>query len=347
MKTMAIATGQFTIIDHNDAATLTGFISSNQSKTQGYSPDTGVYSPDYSKTNLVLKANMFAAGSSEDLLDSGDNVSKQQWYTNTNGAWTPISSATSRSYTLNTNLGVNENSKEFRYSCVYTDPATQLPLDFNVTIEIVKVINGSGIADAVITAVNGNIFKNGQTTSLTAECQLWLGSSIATTGMSTANFKWFKQKTGGAGNTQWGVPAGWEEVTGHAWNAEKKASVLTVTPDMVQNMQVFWGVVKDPNSNSYFKDTITFVDQTDPIQVTIHSTGGSIFKNGEGTTDLTAKLYQNGVEIDKASPYRYTYTWKKYDNAGSIVSSFVKTGKKITVTDADVDVKATFIVEIS
>ena len=47
---MSRAQGQFTIIDYNDALTLTGFIGSNLAKTQMYNPDNGSYSPDWTST---------------------------------------------------------------------------------------------------------------------------------------------------------------------------------------------------------------------------------------------------------------------------------------------------------
>ena len=44
---MSKAQGQFTIIDYNDALTLTGYIGSNLAKTQMYNPDNGSYNPDW------------------------------------------------------------------------------------------------------------------------------------------------------------------------------------------------------------------------------------------------------------------------------------------------------------
>ena len=51
---MSKAQGQFTIVDLNDAVTLTGFINSNLAKTQMYNPDNDSYTPDWATTNLVL-----------------------------------------------------------------------------------------------------------------------------------------------------------------------------------------------------------------------------------------------------------------------------------------------------
>lgn len=343
---MSLATGQFTIIDHNDATTLTGFISSNKSKSQAYNPDTNTYIPDYSTSDpLILRASMFIAGSSDDILETATNVTGMQWSLNKGGTWENITGATTREYRLTTNL-TDVNSKEFRFHCTYNDPVTGLPLEFNATIEIHKIKNGTGIADAMVIAVDGNIFKNNNAPSLKAECQLWRGSTVATN-MTSAHFKWFKQKSGGQGNATWGVPAGWEEITtGHAWDSTKKASVLTVTKDMVINTQPFMCSVDDPDSDVYFKDVVTFIDQTDPIQVVIESTGGSVFKNGQGSSTLKAKLFQNGTEIDSDGS-KFNYAWVKYDKAGAQVSAWTKSGKNINVTDADVDIKATFMCNIA
>ena len=97
--------------------------------------------------------------------------------------------------------------------------------------------------------------------------------------------------------------------------------------------------------NQEFIDTAAIVDQSDPLHVIIQSTGGDVFKNGEGSTVLTAKCYRGGVEVDASGSG--TYTWRKYDKNGSLVSGFNKSGKTLSVGAADVDVKATFLVEVT
>ena len=97
-----------------------------------------------------------------------------------------------------------------------------------------------------------------------------------------------------------------------------------------------------------FFDVATFIDNSDPIQVVISSTGGDVFKNGQGSTTLTAVCYQAGVEIDSAGTG--TYTWTKYDKDGAVDTSWgtngSKTGKTLSVGTADVDTKATFMVVV-
>ena len=88
------------------------------------------------------------------------------------------------------------------------------------------------------------------------------------------------------------------------------------------------------------------IDNTDPIAIQITSTGGDVFKNGEGSSVLKALLYQAGEEIDQNGT-KYTYTWSKYKKDGTLDDSFSKTGKSISVTENDVDVKSTFVCTVS
>ena len=67
---MSTAQGQFTIIDYNDALTLTGYIGANLAKTQMYNPDNDTYSPDWSSTNLVLTPSLYVIGTITDQITS-------------------------------------------------------------------------------------------------------------------------------------------------------------------------------------------------------------------------------------------------------------------------------------
>lgn len=97
-----------------------------------------------------------------------------------------------------------------------------------------------------------------------------------------------------------------------------------------------------------YKDTLTIIDMSDPIMVDIFSSKGTQFLNGQGDTQLTANLWQNGSLIDIGpTDFKYTYTWKKTDKDGVTDSSFVKTGKTIAVNSSEVTRKANFICEVS
>lgn len=125
---------------------------------------------------------------------------------------------------------------------------------------------------------------------------------------------------------------------------------------MVNSTQQFRCLIKDTDSSSptynviYTSEPIAFLDFNDTIQTVITSTGGTIFKNGEGTTTLRAELYQNGVEIDAVGT-GYTYTWTVQNSTGATRNfadaSATKVGKTISVGTSDVDVKSTFSCSVS
>lgn len=101
--------------------------------------------------------------------------------------------------------------------------------------------------------------------------------------------------------------------------------------------------------NSTFNDVATFIDNSDPIQVVITSTGGDVFKNGQGSTTLKAVVYQAGTEIDADG--KGTYSWTKYNKDGVVDTSWgtsgTKTGKTLSVSNSDVTTKATFMVVVT
>lgn len=357
---MAIATGQFTIIDYNDALSLSGYINANRQKTQMFNPDNASYNPDWTTSNLILTPSLFILGNAADIITTAA-VQSVTWYTVAGGTETAItvgasyalSGAKSHILTVKTNVMAALPGVDFMCKAIYRDPSTLLDLTIKVPISFSRVVNGSGITDAIAWAPNGNIFKNGSTVSLIAECDLWRGSVVD---VSSVTYQWYQFDT--AQSTDVGGGINWRKLT-------EVASVTTgvtsrqmlVFPAVVPTYAVFKCVIKDTDSasntyNSYFEDNVTFEDKSDPIQVTVTSTGGDVFKNGVGTTTLAAKLYQAGAEVDSAGT-KYTYKWFKLNSSGVVDANFggvginFKTGKTLAVGDADVDLKATFQVEIS
>lgn len=356
---MAVATGQITIIDYNDALTLTGFISTNKVKTQMYNPDNGSYNPDWAASPyMVLTPSLYKLGSTEDIITSAD-VTDVKWYEYINGTETQITANTNRTLTgtkshiltLKTNELASLSAKDYTCKVTYLDPTTQLSLEHKISISFSKVINGSGIVDAIALCPDGNVFKNNDVASLKATCDLWRGSVADTTQVS---YQWYMQDS--SVTTDEGGGVGWKKLTNTSgkWQGVTTRE-LTIYPAAFTNIAVFKCGVKDTDSasasyNSTFWDVVTFIDNTDPIAVTILSTGGDVFKNGTGNSTLTAKVYQNGAEIDSDGT-AYTYKWSKYKSDGTRDTTWgtsgTKTGKTISVTGSDVDVKSTFVCEIS
>jgi hypothetical protein len=357
---MSKAQGQFTIIDYNDAITLTGFINSNQPKTQMVNPDNDSYTPDWSTSNLILTPSLYVIGTTTDKITSTE-VTGVQWFDGSGTTAITTAGSYALSGTKNHILTVNDNvlaglpGKDFRCEVTYKDPTTNLSLVHKMSISLSRVINGGGITDLIVTTPDGNVFKNSEVTSLTSKAELWRGSTVDSTSVT---YKWAIMDasitdSGSTGyDTDFGV--GWRKLSDTASQYTGTATAtLTLFATAVESYAVVRCVAKDTDStsntyNKTFMDTASFIDNSDPLQVIITSTGGDVFKNGEGSTTLKAVVFQAGTEVDVAGSG--TYTWTKYDKDSAIDTTWgtngVKTGKTLSVANTDISTKATFMVEV-
>ena len=358
-----VSTGQISIIDFNDALTLTGFISANNRTNQSYNPDNGSYVPHYPTSNLILTAQLFKAGSSTEILSNSSesaNIVSIQWYDDTSSTPVALTEGTTyagvatRTLTIKTNI-MTPASPGKNITCLirYRDITTGLILDYKAQINLNLVSNGSALAYANAYGALGNVFKNGAVTSLPIKAELWRGSVIDT---SSVTYKWAKMDTSVTTTASAGYDAdfglGWKKLSDVANSVTGTATnTITVFSSLVQNFDVFCVAIKDtdtasPTYNTIFKANCTLLDQSDPIALVVTSTGGDVFKNGVGSTTLTAELYQNGSIISNVSGY--TFKWYKYNNSGTLVTGYggtgidYKTGQTLSVGSSDVDVKATF-----
>ncbi|USK43718.1 phage tail spike protein [Cytobacillus oceanisediminis] len=80
------------------------------------------------------------------------------------------------------------------------------------------------------------------------------------------------------------------------------------------------------------------------VLVSIFSSSGNVFKNGVGSTALTARTFLSGAEVDADGTF-YTYAWSKHDKDGNPVL-FEEAGKSITVSATDIDEKAIYVVDV-
>lgn len=287
-------------------------------------------------------------------------VTSVSWYQNseasgnkiTTGGDFALSGTKSHILTIKGNILAGQNNVKFICVIQYHDASTDLDLTHKMDVTFTRVSSGSGIADAICIAENGNIFKNGDVASLTASCDLWRGSTVDTTNVS---YQWYVMDS--TVTTDQGGGKGWKKLSNtNGVYTGVTTRLITIYPAAVPNLAVFKCVVKDTDSasdtyNGTFYDTITFTDLSDPVQCTIVSSGGDTFVNGNGSSILTARLFRGGAEIDATTPYTHTYKWYKYDKDSNLVTGWggttdYKTGKTLTVSSSDVDVKATFKVEV-
>jgi len=358
---MSKAQGQFTIIDYNDALTLTGYIGSNLAKTQMFNPDNNTYTPNWASTNLVLTPSLYVIGTTTDQITSAA-VTSVKWYQGTSTTAITstgnfaLSGAKSHILTVKANVMAGLPGVDFRCEINYKDASTGLSIKHPLSISFSRVVNGGGIVDLIVTTPNGNVFKNSEVATLTAKAELWRGSVVDTTNVS---YKWAIMDSSVTSSSSTGYDAsfgiGWRKLSDTTGKYTGTTSAtITIYAAAVESYAVFKCIATDSDSasntyNSTFTDVATFIDNADPIQVVITSTGGDVFKNGQGSTTLKAVVYQAGVEIDSAGAG--TYTWTKYNKDGAIDTTWgtsgKKTGKTLSVSNTDVTTKATFMVEVT
>lgn len=207
------------------------------------------------------------------------------------------------------------------------------------------VVDGTDGAESVIATVwtpDGNMIKNSQGT-LKATITVYKG----TTQVTPSTFKWYIQDptatTSSGGDTDGGD--GWRLLTSN-YNAGVTGyttATITIPASAIAGVESFKCVVTYEGKK--YQDICTVIDVSDPIVVTI--TGLSIFKNGQGESSYTAKLYRNGMEID-TSGTEFTYKWYLYKENGQLDTTFgTKTGKTITVNADDFFVRANLVCEVS
>ena len=330
------AVGQITIVDFNDAIALTGYITSSHSSTVKYNQDDGSYNPNFGSTNAVLTPHVFiSGGGTTDIMADLASVKSVTWKRQTNAMTSPgdltsneVSSGLSNSgkLTIKANpFSASVYSVTYLCTVVYTDPVSRLDSSCTVSFGFNAVAQGQGTAYAEITSEKGYVFKNGEPTSIVLAANLYRGSTKDTTNLT---YKWYKY-------------------SGTAWPTATVGTgqTLTVTPADVDTLALYRVTIGDSvNGDSFTSDPCSITDYTDPLMVTITSTGGNIFKNGSGSSTLTAVVYQNGREVTSG----LTYSWTKLNQDGSADSTWTAmTTKSITIGSADVSTKATFICTVT
>lgn len=122
--------------------------------------------------------------------------------------------------------------------------------------------------------------------------------------------------------------------------------VMMVSPDAVTNVESFKCIVE--YESRIYSDVVIVNDSTDPYGIVL--LGTTTFKNGEGESTFTAKLYQDGLEVDENNDSGYTYRWYIYNSDDSKHSTWntvgYKEGKTITVNADDITNEGRLVCEV-
>jgi hypothetical protein len=346
----AIARGQITITNLNDAKSLNVYLGSNQPMTQIFNKENSSYVPNWGAApHLVITPELYVSGTTE-------NVAKHLKATPTykiNGSsdlaafGATVGTATPYALTIKNNMGSRTQLK-IEFSGVYREPDTGLESPVKAVATYTKAENTAQLIHAIAYAPKGNIFKNGQQERLTAHCDLWRGGSIETRSLA---YQWYKMKSDGT----------WEKldaqksygITGYTTNE------INIPASAVLNIEAFKCDIKDNLAGSGTKDKtvsafINFTDLSDPYVIDITSSTGDKLVNGQGSTTLSPKVWQDGqVFADTAVDAKFDFSWQRFDKDGKLDTQWggkdisTKKGRTQTVTSNDVKVKSTFVVELS
>ncbi len=337
---MAKATGSYTIMDYTDGITLLGSIESNHPRTVLYDTTTQSMNPSWASTALTLTPKITKAGSTTDLIPS---LSASRWYRRIpGGTWTEIVSGsngesiapTTKILTINQNKMVADIWQiEYKFVATYLDPVLNVSLDYEMLATFSRVANGTSFVVARAYAPGGDQFKNGAPSNLVVKSELIRGTTPDTTSLT---FTWQKSTNG----TVWSTISG------------ATTDTLSVTPSMVESFAMFRCQIKDTDATSetynktYTTEGVAILDVSDPYQVIVESSAGQFFKNGVGSTVLTARVFQNHSEIDVAGT-DLTYVWTMTDKNGNPVTTagavtFPKSGKTLLVSSDMTSIKGNF-----
>lgn len=354
MATTIKGRGQITIVDLNDAKQVQVVLENNMADVQLYNPDTKVYTPNISSSNsMIITPKVYVTGSSKNNISDCSSIA---WtvngteYTSSSSSTDYVVDSSTGALTINTNI--SGNSLILKFTATYADPTnTSLTTQLEAYKTITKSSSAGALFQTVITAPNGTTFDTSQSTdALTAEARSYRGGTQDTTGTT---YKWYKLGSDGTW-TQITKTASGTGVTAWVTTGSGGVSTLHVTADDVLNFQNYKVTASDTENStaSTSESVITFFDVTDPYTVECYSLAGTTLRNGDGQTDIRARVWQNGTIVEDSASTLFTYTWTKYDSTGTAAnwygtSSSTKTGNPLTVFAAEVSGTANFICEIA
>lgn len=369
---MAIARGQITIVDLNDARTVNMFLSSNHPTTQIFSQDGKTYTPNYNPneggTSLVITPELLVSGitnpsfsNTSDQNSNSENAAilaaKPEWTINNvkvdaNTTFATVGQSAPYALTINKNLLVSEDQNGedipvYSISCSaqWFDSKMKTWVPVKASIEFHRSINTGQLCMARIDST-GQYFKygpNGPTpASIDLTAVLIRGSKEDTTPTDSGEPKdgtfsvtWYKRGIEGA-NPADGEQDGWIALSNEANKWTINGNKLTVFPDGVDSQTTFRVRIKDTYSKSAGYNKY-FYDSYSIMDLTDPFSLVVKSTNGDsfknGVVDTDiVATVQSGGE-DVKGGYTIKYYWQKYDADDSIDNSFIGKGN-LKPTDA-------------
>ena len=177
---MAIARGQITIVDLNDAKSLNMYLGSNKALTQIFNKENSSYTPSWTASPyLVITPELYVSGTTTNVI--GQLKAAPTWKINdlalaSSGFTTVVGSTSPYALTIKSNMSAVSQMK-VECSGIYVDPNTGLETTVKAVINYTKTENAGQLICAISYAPAGTVFKNDQAQTLKAHCDMWRGST--------------------------------------------------------------------------------------------------------------------------------------------------------------------------
>lgn len=142
-----VASGQITLVDLNDAKSLTAYIQSNQPKIQIRNGDTNALTPDWTSSNVILTPELFVSGTATNIINEAKSI---VWYEAGNptpiaaGSGYAIGATNPKALTISQNkLSAGTPQKTYIVEIVWTDTDTGVDVPIKAEIEFAQIASGA------------------------------------------------------------------------------------------------------------------------------------------------------------------------------------------------------------
>ena len=252
----------------------------------------------YDDSNNVSPSSVVLTATGKNFETTSENI---QWQCFKDNSWVDLNKGLTTTIAHNNSNWKNEQLKIKAY---FIDR----PSIFD-EFTLFKVKDGKNTMVSYIHAPYGTVIKNHSRASLDLQGNIFWGGVDKST-LPTAEYKWEKQE----GNGSWTVL--------RDFTSGNTGRNITIDELDIPNMLVVKCTFKYEGQVQV--DTIVLTDQIDPYQITISSTAGYNFKNGEIDTHLIANVHRNGIQLDTVNIYNSVPPTNAFQN-----------GDVIYVTDDD------------
>ncbi|MGL4936752.1 hypothetical protein [Shewanella sp.] len=334
-----VSTGQFTLVDQNDAKPIMGFISAAGSTQQVYTFSNGAASflPNWASTPLVLTAKIFVGGVD---VSSDGAISGRQWSSTFNGT----DLGTGATYSRNTNFTTPDTtaSQVIYFRAVYTDPVTGIAsrIDMSILLGVVK----TGI-EAVFVEISGlDVIKQADAATKNVAYIKAVLNRAGTIDGDNLQYRWYSVSSAGVETHLFGTqpnfgvkstaivaaPTALPAEVGNgsfttagataaaAWTTAGSpgSNTLVVSENAVTNYQLFKVEIRDSSDSAkIYSSYFTLYDVTDPYLVQVASSAGDRLLNGVGSSALTPQVFKNGGLLGSLTGW--TFDWYFFDKNGA------------------------------